>query len=37
MEEAQLADGDAAKAFDEAVDQTLRQQGQTRKINFRTY
>ena len=37
MEEAKVAEGDAAQAFDEAVDQTLRQQGQTRKINFRTY
>jgi hypothetical protein len=37
MEEARVAEADAAQAFDEAVDQVLRQQGQTRKINFRNY
>lgn len=37
MEEARAAEADASQAFDEAVDQVLRQQGQTRKINFRNY
>ena len=37
LELAQGAEGDCAQALDQAVDQALRQQGQTRRINFRTY
>lgn len=37
LEAAQAAEQDYAKALDAALDQTLRQQGSTRPINFRTY
>ena len=38
FEEAKTVEGiDVENAINEAVDQTLRQQGQTRRINFRTY
>ena len=37
IEPMQAAEADFAKAVDAALDQTLRQQGSTRKINFRTY
>ena len=37
LEAAQAAEADYAKALDSALDQTLRQQGSTRPINFRNY
>jgi len=37
IEAIQSAEADYAKALDAALDQTLRQQGSTRPINFRTY
>lgn len=37
VEAAEAAEGDAQKALDQALDQVLRQQGQTRRINFRNY
>jgi len=37
LEAAQSAEADYAKAVDSALDQTLRQQGSTRPINFRGY
>lgn len=37
VEPSQAAEQDFNKAVDAALDQTLRQQGSTRKINFRTY
>ncbi len=37
IEAAQAAEADYAKALDSALDQTLRQQGSTRPINFRNY
>ena len=37
LEAVQAAEADFAKALDQALDQTLRQQGSTRPINFRTY
>lgn len=37
LEAAQASEQDYAKALDSALDQTLRQQGSTRPINFRTY
>jgi hypothetical protein len=37
LEAAQAAEADYAKALDQALDQTLRQQGSTRPINFRNY
>ncbi len=37
LEAAQSAEADYAKAVDAALDQTLRQQGSTRPINFRGY
>jgi len=33
----EAAEADAQKALDQALDQVLRQQGQTRRINFRNY
>jgi hypothetical protein len=37
LEAAQSAEADCQKAIDAALDQTLRQQGSTRPINFRGY
>lgn len=37
VEASQAAEADFNAAIDAALDQTLRQQGSTRKINFRTY